>query len=230
MNAKNQTTNYFKNFQEVADDNFIAAANTLVEMEQNFYNQQNGSASKLTHLKCFKLTEEDISALQQENLNTEILCDFGRILQQYDIITSSQMEDCITDFEEYATAFFQHYYSISDSFSMDSIESALNRSAFGGSFFEEFDYKEPSSAQAMALKESYGSFPKYAIEDIDQRNAYIKEVAALFRTKANESTHKHTGITFSYGCSLSDTSNSDWLVKVFIENTYMLVYNTFNAL
>jgi hypothetical protein len=230
MITSNHSAKYFKTIQTLEGGNFKALAKTLLEMEQNFYNQQNGSASKLTHLKFFKLNEEDISALQRENLNAEILCDFGRILQEYGIITSSEMEDCITDFEEYTTEFFQYYYSTSDSFSLDSIESALKRSAFGGSFFEEFDYKEPNSAQAMALKESYSSFPKYAIEDIDQRNAYTKEVAILFKAKTNESAHKHMGITFSYGCSLSDTSNSDWLVKVFIENTYMLVYNAFNTI
>jgi hypothetical protein len=168
--------------------------------------------------------------LQKDTITTEILCDFGRFLHQYSIIDTTQLEECMADFGDYGTEYFHNYYSNSDTFERQMIESTLQRSAFGGSFFEEFDYKDPNGEQAQALKESYGSFPNYAIEDIDKRNTLITEIVNLFKAKVDESTQKHTGITCRYGSALSDTSNSDWLVTVYIENSYLFLYNSFTTI
>ncbi|MEY4934682.1 MAG: hypothetical protein RIS64_1041 [Bacteroidota bacterium] len=227
--SNKQPIMHFKNIQIVKSVPFKTAVDALLAMEQKLYLQKENGC-KLTHLKLFKINELAISALQKEGLNTEILCDFGRFLHQYGIIDATQLQNCITDFEDYSTEYFEGYYRKSDTFEPKTIENTLQRSAYGGSYFEEFDYTKPDSEAAQALKESYGSFPTYTVEAIDKRNAYIKKVAAFFKAKVNKSAHKQTGITFKYGFALDDTSNSDWMVVVYIESNYMLVYSYFNTI
>ncbi|MEO0040640.1 MAG: hypothetical protein RL329_88 [Bacteroidota bacterium] len=193
----------------------------LLALEQKLYNL-NDTGTKLEKIALF-CTNTPFS-FHPKTLNQAGFVELLAFFRNIDFITDEQVSQILYD--ENSVSYFKRYAKKSDA---SDVEATFFQAAFGGQFFNEFDYTNKTDERAQNYLNTYGDFPIYEVNDVKRRNDLLQKVVQSCLKKGNmkgEPTLQRSFLTET----LSDASNSPLMIHFWISEKAILAVKAYCAI
>ncbi len=192
--------------------------NTVLTIENKLYDLNEGE--KLQQIMVF--TTEDVPFSLAADTITQ--ADFNQIaafFKEINFLDDYYFENVMDqgdDVVEYFTNF------IAPNKASD-IAALMMRSAFGGFAFENFDFRNKESQEALDFNTNYGYFPEYEIADIEKRNQCIETICAnlISTLKIDADTEMYIYLMTD---ALCDPSNSEFRIPFWVTSNAIIAFKS----
>jgi hypothetical protein len=193
--------------------------NTVLTIESKLHDLNEGE--KIEQIAVF--TTEDLPfSLAAETITQSDFTQIATFFKEINFLDDYFFEKVMDQIDNEGVEYFTKFITANRA---ADIEAFMIRMAFGGFPFDNFDFRNKESQEALAFVTSYGYLPIYEIADIEKRNQSIKMICdnLIADLKIGDDTEMYQ---FFMCDALSDPSNSEFRILFWVTPNAIITFKS----